>query len=514
MEGGIADFEDMLFNAGCKITLTAPTKDLATTLLDQMFHERILLKTVEATKEGLWKQIKTDVKFDLWNDLFAPYFLIDNKMSKGLKNGSMIEIMTLNVMGTQGKSSDVIHIEELDKVTETTKAGAVKSKLEALAGMLPQIRARPDARLRITCNNRSGLFTILKNKLKPFGLYFPIYQEEARTMELKGLVGRNYISNEDIIWTCEECLEKQTACMHEPDVDHYLEVLMGVFKGVEFVQQQLYNADSHRGESFHPEKVELAYTKGSSIDQERTAYDHAGMAVDPGGRHATAYIVMGLDKINFVHLLSLNYYAADDWDKSRFESMLEQEAYEVALAYVTYNCQYFAYETNSGELKIAPYIGAMVARLLQGYEYIDKKWIKTDRFRNKSRATWNEIPSNFGTDPAEGETHARGISKGEYIANLRLIFDLGVIKLQERNIYQLAKDLDRNSPAYQYALRISQSETALRTELSYYDPRQTAEKYKGDQPESLLHNCYHLAEVNKEYQKLIAAYKTRKVISI
>lgn len=485
MEAALADFEDMLEVDGVTITLIAPTAPLARGILHQMFHERIALKTVvEDEKSGLWRQIPTGEFLDLWEDLFEPYFKTDNKEEKIMWNGSRIRLWTLNVSATQGLSSDVIHIEELDKITKLTKEGKASDKLEALAGALPQIRARPHAKIRITCNNRSGLFNILKRRLFKFGMFFPIYQEEARSMDLKGLVGRHIIINQDAIWMCDPCRNNHLVCTHEPDVDDFLEVLMGIFAGEGFVKAQIYMQDDFAGEAFSPDKLELAYEKGLTY-VEKDDYEDIGMSVDPGGVHATAYTILAIDPTTniFAHLWSKNYIAASPHDKNLFDSMSEQEFYEVAYEYVLRNCKYFTYESNSGFIKQLPLIQKNVDKLLAGYEYIKKEWVKTYRFSKTmtSKAVWYVRRSNFGTESPEGVGVKRGIPKGEYVANLRLILDLDLLILQER----------------------TRDEMRLGVDLSLYDPAETAEKYKGDQAESLLHNAWHLAKKNIYYQKII-----------
>ena len=59
-----ADFEDMLYYPGTVITLVAPGLKQAAALLRQGFKEVLTLD------DG--------TKFDLWNQLYAPYFIVDN----------------------------------------------------------------------------------------------------------------------------------------------------------------------------------------------------------------------------------------------------------------------------------------------------------------------------------------------------------------------------------------------------------------------------------------------------
>lgn len=455
LTAALADFEDMIGTPGFVITLIAPRRDLAQKLLRQMFKETIEIKRCEY-EDGIMKIIPTGQRFNLWN-IFKQYILIDNALEKVFKNGSRIQVITLDYASVQGISSDVIHIEEFDKVVRLTKEGGRSDKLEALAGLLPQIRARPTAKIRITCNNASGLFRILRDRLHPFGRFFPVYME---TPHPGGeFSGQHHIANDFIP-------------DHKPDVDDILKVLMTALMGQGYVKQQLENVDDFTGELWNPEKVEQAYERGKEVDQKRTYYPRVYMGIDPGAGHGYAVVIFGRVGKQVILLWAKVYHSGDSYD-ARYSSKLEQMGVEISQAYIKWNCQGVAAESNSGNKLIMPYIES----------YYKKRIIGNHTHRSKWFVRW----SNFGRESPEGNPDAKAIPKNNFVINMTLLFDHDYMVLQERNEY----------------------EQLLHLEITMYDPGKTAEKYKGDLCEASLHACYHLVG-GKKFLKEVTGHKPKE----
>ena len=117
-----ADFEDMLYTKGTVVTLVAPGLKQATVLLRQGFKEVITLD------DG--------TKFDLWHQLYEPYFIVDNVQTYIMKNGSRLQVIACSEHTTPGYATDILHIEELDKIVKDPQA------LRGLGAVLPTISAR------------------------------------------------------------------------------------------------------------------------------------------------------------------------------------------------------------------------------------------------------------------------------------------------------------------------------------------------------------------------------------
>lgn len=442
---GIADFEEMLETPGTVITLVAPTQDLAKTLLFQMFKEVLTLD------DG--------TKFDLWNQLFKPYFITDNALTKVLKNGSRIQVITLDYKAVQGIASDVIHIEEIDKAVREPQ------KLEALAGLFPQIRARKGfAKIRITCNNASGVYRILRDELKQFGQYFPIYMEKPRTRD-QAFTGEHFIFNDHIV------LDKQ------PDVDDILEVLMDVLMGQGYTAMQLFNMDSYEGDLFNPDAMSISYNRDKKPIGKKLRYEHSGMGVDPGAIHAFAVTIYGMDGVEVFHL-STERWSLSEIPKDQWENVIDELTDECAYSYVKYHCEFIASESNSGAKLIIPAIGKKVKEIL-------------GRVQGNSFAVWREIWSNFAGD-TENLPNTHRVEKGDYITLLQYLFLYEHIALQDRNT----------------------DEHIMRMEFARYDPSQLKEKYKGDCVDSTMHCLWWLCGGRKYIEKLLGRIKTQKIYAL
>jgi hypothetical protein len=433
---GIADFEDALESPGSIVSIFAPTVPVGKTLMRQMFKEVITLE------DGS--------KFDLWNQLFKPYVLIDNVLDKVLKNGSRIQVITLDYKAVQGLASDVIHIEELDKAVREPQ------KLEAIAALFPQIRARRGrAKIRITCNNASGIYRIFRDELKQFGQYFQIFMEKPN-LEAK-FTGEHFIYNEHI------------RIEREPDVDEILKVIMDTVMGEGYTKMQLYNVDDYTGDLWNPDKLEKAYKK--SIPN-TTRYDHAWMGVDPGAIHAFAITVFGRNGDQIFHLATKRFSLSDTPAKDH-DKMIDMIANECAYLYCKYHCEGIASESNSGARLIIPAIGRRVE------QYIEE-------LHGKSHAVWRVIWSNFAAD-SENLPNVKRVPKSDYITLMSYLIDYEMITFQ---------DSDNDSHI-------------MRIEFARYDPSETKERYKGDCVDSAMHACWWLCGGMDYVKKLIG--KKRKL---
>lgn len=439
---GLADGEDMLERPGTVITLVAPTQDLAKTLLFQMFKEQLTLD------DG--------TKFDLWNQLWKPYFIVDNALSKVMKNGSRIQVITLDYKAVQGIASDVIHIEEIDKAVREPQ------KLEALAGLFPQIRARKGfAKIRITCNNASGVYRILRDELKQFGQYFPIYMEKPRTRDQK-FTGEHFIFNDHIV------LKKQ------PDVDDILEVLMDVLMGQGYTAMQLFNMDSYEGDLFNPDAISRAYAREIPT---KLRFEHSGMGVDPGAIHAFAVTFYGMDG-DHVYQLAVRRWSLSEIPKEQYENVLDNIIEECAYLYVRYHCEFCASESNSGAKLIVPAIGKRVKEML-------------GRMQGNSFAVWREIWSNFAGD-TENLPNVHRVERADYITLLQYLFLYDKISLQDTNT----------------------AEHIMRMELARYDPTELKEKMKGDTVDSTMHELWWMCGGRKYIERLLGRIKTQKIYAL
>lgn len=302
----LKDFEDMLETPNTLVALVAPTVPLA----------------VEVLFKFLYDPLKKAPGQPRFYDILKPYFLKEpNQLGFTLKNGSRLQIISLNVAGSQGRSIDIIHIEEIDKL------GTEQSKRLALAGIINSLRANPEAKVRINCNNATGIFRLLKQELYPFGIFFPIYLEDV-FFPGQPYSGKHTVINEEVV------PEK------EPALDDILRIFSEVLVSFAFAEGQLYNIDNVTDETFNPDKVEYAYTRGKTL--ETPIYKRTTMGVDPGGKvDAFGVSVWSFTKSGDVVLR---------WCKRYFNAThtAAQVAQEMAEVYIRFNVEYCEVESSAG----------------------------------------------------------------------------------------------------------------------------------------------------------------------
>ena len=356
-----ADFEDMLAVPGTVVTLVAPGLEQAATLLRQGFKEVLTLP------DGS--------KFDLWNQLYAPYFIIHNVKKYVMKNGSILQVIPCSEYTTPGYATDILHIEELDKTVKDPQ------KLRGLGAVLPTIRARGDyAKLRITCNNTAGVYRILREDLKDLYPWVVIYMEKPYDIDTQKFTGEHIIYN------------KEYNCKVKPDIDVILRKLMDCLMGEAYTKQQFGNIDDYEGEVFNPDKVSLAYKRGKAF-KAREYYEKTAMSIDPGAIHDFAVGIFGMEDLDFYHLWNEGFSISGKTDKEK-EIMLKRIAKTCAYEYVKYHCQYIISESNSGARLIVPMINHYIRKEIEKLD---------DEARVASKVEINEpIWSNWGGDKEQG----------------------------------------------------------------------------------------------------------------
>jgi len=245
--GLLKDCEDMMENRNYTIALVAPTVPLATELMMKFFNSTIMY-------EG---------KVYNFYNLLKPYLLKKpNQLGFQFKNGSRLMILSLKQAGSQGRTIDVIHIEELDKL------GQEANKRAGLAGIINSIRANPNAKVRIFCNNAKGIFRLLRQELFKFGRYFNIYIEDPFSPD-EDYSGRHTLINEDVI------VEKK------PTLDNILYIFSEILVSAAFAEGQLYNVEDVTDECFNPDMYGIAYNKPRESVQINVK---TTMGIDPGGK--------------------------------------------------------------------------------------------------------------------------------------------------------------------------------------------------------------------------------------
>lgn len=309
----LKDFEDMLENPNTVIGLVAPTVPLAVEVLFKFLYDPL-------------KKVPGKPRF---YDLLEPYFLKEpNQLGFALKNRSRLNIISLNIAGSQGRSLDVLHIEEIDKL------GTEQSKRLALAGIINSVRANPEAKIRINCNNATGIFRLLRAELFKYGMYFPIFLEDV--FEPGKYTGRHTIINEDAI------PEK------EPALDDFLSIFSQVLVSFAFAEGQLYNIDNVTDETFNPDKVEIAYN--TPYDRE-DYFIKTKMGIDPGGKvDAFGVTVWSLTYSGKVVLR---------WAKRFYNALhtAKEQAKEIAKHYILFNVEEIQSESSAG----APWSLSLIA---------------------------------------------------------------------------------------------------------------------------------------------------------
>ena len=447
---GFANFEDMLMIDNTVIGLAAPGVQQCRNLLRQMFKEVITLE------DGS--------KFDLWNQLFKPYFIIDNADKYVMKNGSMIYIIPLSESTAPGAAIDILHIEEIDKAVDDPQ------KLRGLGAILPTIRARRDkAKIRITCNVKSAVYRVLREEIKKFGPYFPIYMEKPYNTATEKFTGLHYIYNEHIEYD------------HKPDIDDILQVLMDTILGTGYTQAQLGNLDDFEGSMWNPDKMDICYDKGKAY-RFKEHYEHSAMGIDPGAVHAFAITIWGKEgsgtNSELIKLWSARFTISGRLETER-EKMIKTIAKTCAKAYLEYDCEFVAFESNSGALLIVPFIGYYVKKFREEKQY------------QTSYAKWRERVSNFGGDKEQGP-QGKIISRADYIMLLSILIDYEMVIIPILN----------------------SSDNILKLEFARYKPAEKGAKdakYKGDMVDSTLHVVWHLCGGRKFIRELMTLGKKEGV---
>lgn len=429
---GFADFEDMLIKDNTVVGLAAPGVQQCRNLLRQMFKEVITLP------DGS--------KFDLWHQLFKPYFIIDNADKYVMKNESMIYIIPLSESTAPGAAIDILHIEEIDKAVDDPQ------KLRGLGAIAPTIRARRDnAKFRITCNVKSAVYRVLREELKQFGPdYFPIYMEKPYDPTTQKFTGEHWIYNEHIEYK------------GKPDIDDILQVFLDTILGKGYTAAQIGNLDDFEGSMWNPDKLDKAYDKGKTY-RFKEHYEHSAMGIDPGAVHAFAITIWGKEgngrNSELIKLWSARFSISGRTEAEK-QKMIKIIAKTCAKAYLEYDCEFVAFESNSGALLIVPFIG-----------YYVNKYKKLEAYQT-TYAKWKAKISNFGADKEQGQ-YGKIISRADYIMLLSILIDYEMVTIPI----------------------ISASDSILRLEFARYKPAEKGAKdakYKGDMVDSTLHVVWHL----------------------
>lgn len=437
-----ADFEDMLFFPGTVITLVAPGLKQAAALLRQGFKEVLTLE------DG--------TKFDLWGQLYEPYFIVDNVQTYIMKNGSRLQVIACSEHTTPGYATDVLHIEELDKIVKDPQA------LRGLGAVLPTVRARRGfARFRITCNNTAGIYRILREDLKHLYPWFVIYMEKPWNVNTEKFTGEHIIYNEHY-----DCKEK-------PDIDDILKIIMDCIMGKAYTQQQLGNIDDYSGDVFNPDKLDFAFKKGKEFIPHQI-YDDSLLAIDPGAIHNFAAGVLGIEGLDIFELwvegFSISGKIGEELTDREKERMIKKIAKTCAYAYIEHHCTKIVSESNSGARLIIPFIVHYIRKFLP--------------LAKGSRAILPEIIwSNWGGDKEKGFEAATIISRVDYITLMQTILDYGKLTMQDRNEW----------------------EHLMRVEFARYKPQEAQEKYKGDFVDMMLHGSWELAGGFEYIDRLIGS---------
>ncbi|KKN42899.1 hypothetical protein LCGC14_0708730 [marine sediment metagenome] len=329
----LKDFEDMLGNDGYTVALVAPSVTLAAELLAKFLHSTI---RYQGKKYNFYEIIK-------------PYLLKDpNYLGFTLKNGSRLMILSLKQSSSQGRTIDVVHIEELDKLTSET------SKRQALAGIINSVRANPDAKIRCCCNVLNGIFRLLKTELFNYGHYFNIFVEDVFNPE-DDYNGRHTIINEDVI------------VVKKPKLDEILSIFSEVLVSESFALGQLYNVDDTTDDVFNPDKMEIAYNHPLNPSP---MYVKTSMGIDPGGKvDAFGVSVWSLTKQGKTELR---------WCKRFFNAThtAKAQAKELAHIYIDYNVDGCQPESSAGSPWSMSLIEHYVNKYSDGniifrYEYVN-----------------------------------------------------------------------------------------------------------------------------------------------
>lgn len=420
-----ADFEDMLYSPGTVVTLVAPGLKQAAALLRQGFKEVLTLD------DGS--------KFDLWGQLYEPYFIVDNIQTYIMKNGSRLQVIPCSEHTTPGYATDVLHIEELDKIVKDPQA------LRGFGAVIPTVRARRGfARFRITCNNKSGIYRILREDLKELYPWFVIFMEKPWNINTEKFTGKHIIYNEHYNYG------------KKPDIDVILKIILDATMGQAYTRQQLGNEDDYTGDVFNPDKVDLSFKKGKTFVP-KNIYDDSILTIDPGAVHNFAAGVLGMEGLEFFELWVEGFSISGKTEEQN-EKMLKKIAKSCAYAYIEHHCTKIVSESNSGARLIVPLIVHYIRKYLP--------------LAKGSRAELPEIIwSNWGGDKEQGFEAPKLISRVDYITLMQYVFDYGKITLQDKN----------------------EHEHLMRVEIARYNPEEGKIKYKGDFVDMLLHGVWELS---------------------
>ena len=377
-------------------------------------------------------------KFDLWGQMYKPYFLIDNVLLYAMKNGSMLQVVPCSEYTTPGYATDILHIEELDKIVKDPQA------LRGLGALLPSVRARRNnAKLRITCNNTGGIYRILREDLKHLYPYVTIYMEKPYNINTTKFTGKHHIYN------------RHYECKEAPDIDDILKIVLDCIMGQAYTKQQLGNEDDYSGEVFNPDKVDVAYKKGKTFKPKKI-YDASGLAIDPGAIHNFAAGIFGREGLS-MYQLWVEGFSISGKTEAEQEKMLKKIGKTCAYAYIENHCTFIVSESNSGARLIIPFITHYIRKYLP--------------LSKGSSAILPEIVwSNWGADREQGHEAPRIISRSDYIALMQVIFDYGKITLCDTN----------------------EHEHLMRVEFARYKPQDSKEKYKGDFVDMTMHAMWKL----------------------
>lgn len=440
----MCDFEDMLETPGTVVTLVAPGLEQAAALLHQGFKETLTLD------DGS--------RFDLWNQLYAPYFIEFRVKKCVLKNGSRIQVIPCSEYTTPGYATDILHIEELDKIVKDPQ------KLRGLGAVLPTVRARRGyAKFRITCNNTSGVYRILREDLKDLYPWFAIYMEKPWNPEIEEFTGKHHVYNKDY------------DCKDKPDIDLILRRIMDCVMGEAYTKQQLGNIDDYEGDVFNPDKVDLAYKKGKKFVPHEI-YDHTIMSIDPGAVHDFAVGIIGMEGLEFYHLWNENFSISGKTPEEQ-EIMLKRIAKACAIEYVRHNCEVIVSESNSGAKLIVPLINHYIRKEINR--------IEGATFAEVNIPVW----SNWGGDKEQGPEAPKIYSRVEFITLLQYIFDYQKLTLQDRNKH----------------------EHKMRIEFARYKPEESKEKYKGDSVDMIMHALWYLSGGRSYIERLLGLDEEEEV---
>lgn len=432
-----ADFEDMLRVPGTVVTLVAPGLKQAAALLRQGFKEHLTLP------DGS--------KFDLWHQLYQPYFIQDNVTAYVMKNSSMLQVIPCSEYTTPGYATDILHIEELDKIVKNPQA------LRGLGAVLPTVRAKGQyARFRITCNNTAGVYRILREDLKYLYPYVTIYMEKPYDINTQKFTGEHHIYN------------RYNECKTEPDIDDILKIIMNCVMGQAYTKQQLGNVDDYSGDVFNPDKTDIAYKKGKTFKPKKI-YDDAALSIDPGAIHNFAANIFGIEGLDLFHLWCEGFSISGKTEKEK-EIMLKKIAKSCAYGYIENHCTKIVSESNSGARLIIP----LIAHYIRKYLPLAKN----------SMAIMPEIVwLNWGGDKEQGFESPKLISRVDFITLMQFIFDYGKITLRDRNDH----------------------EHLMRVEIARYKPQESKEKYKGDFVDSMMLGVWQLTGGFEYIDRLIGA---------